>query len=49
MSRKFGRWILGVIAVIVLVGAVTPADAQIIINTGHRRHYRHHHPYRRYR
>jgi hypothetical protein len=45
---RLGRWTIALIAVIMLAGTVSAAEAQIVINTGHR-HHRHHRHYRHYR
>jgi hypothetical protein len=44
-SMKLRNWLLGAIALIVMVGSVVPAEAQY--HRHHRRHYRHHRPYGR--
>jgi len=43
-SMKLRNWLLGAIALIVMVGSVVPAEAQY--HRHHRRH-RHHRPYGR--
>jgi hypothetical protein len=43
VSRQLGKWMLGLVLVVLLAGAVTPAEAQVVVRFGHRHHYRHHH------
>ena len=47
MSRKISSVILGLIMMVILAGASTPANAQVVVAVGgghrHHRHYHHRH------
>jgi hypothetical protein len=51
MNILMRRWLLGLAMLFVFAGVYTPpkADAQIVVQVGHRHHHRHyhHHYYRR--
>jgi hypothetical protein len=54
MKTKLMRFLMGIVACLVLAGAVVPASAQVVVRVGpsHRhyyhRHYYHHHYYHHY-
>jgi len=43
MSRKISSVILGLIMMVILAGASTPANAQVVVAVGGHRHHRHYH------
>ena len=44
MSARMGRWVMGLMLLFVLAGALpVAADAQVVVVRSRRHHYRHHH------